>query len=206
MKRAQDKNHVTLMVHDLRDFGKGQYRQIDDYPFGGGAGMVIMAEPIVQCIEKLQSERSYQAVIYMTPDGSRLNQKQVNTMSLLENIIILCGHYKGIDDRVRQHFITDEISIGDYVLSGGELPAAVLADALVRLVPGVLGDETSALTDSFQDNLLAPPIYTRPENFRGWEVPQELVSGNHKLIDEWRYNESVKRTQLRRPDLLEDGN
>ena len=206
MKRAQDKNHVTLVVHDLRDFGKGQYRQIDDYPFGGGAGMVIMAEPIVQWIERLQSERNYQAVIYMTPDGSRLNQKQVNTMSLLENIIIICGHYKGIDDRVRQHFITQEISIGDYVLSGGELPAAVLADALVRLVPGVLGDETSALTDSFQDNLLAPPIYTRPENFRGWEVPQELVSGNHKLIDEWRYNESVKRTQLRRPDLLEDSN
>jgi len=203
VKRAQEKGHVAIQVHDLRDYGKGPYRQIDDYPFGGGAGMVIMAEPIVQCIEKLQSERNYQAVIYMTPDGSRLNQSLVNTLSLVENIIILCGHYKGIDDRVRQHFITHEISIGDYVLSGGELPAAVLADSLIRLLPGVLGDETSALTDSFQDGLLAPPIYTRPEDFRGWQVPQELLSGNHKLIDEWRYDQSVKRTQERRPDLLE---
>jgi tRNA (guanine37-N1)-methyltransferase len=203
LKRAQDKGHVSLIVHDLRDYGKGPYRQIDDYPFGGGAGMVIMAEPIVACIEMLQAERTYQAVIYMTPDGLRLNQSMVNTMSLLENVIILCGHYKGIDDRVRQYFITHEISIGDYVLSGGELPAAVLTDAIVRLVPGVLGDEQSALTDSFQDNLLAPPIYTRPEDFRGWPVPKELMSGNHKLIDEWRYEQSVKRTQERRPDLLE---
>lgn len=203
VQRAQTKGHVVIRLHDLRTFGKGKYRQIDDYAFGGGAGMVMMIEPLVDCIESLMVENTYQDIIYMTPDGSTLNQSMANTLSLAGNLMIICGHYKGIDQRVREHFITKEISIGDYVLSGGEIAAAVLCDALIRLVPGVLNDETSALTDSFQDGLLAPPVYSRPESFRGWDVPSELTSGNHKLIEEWRYNQSLMRTKSRRPDLLE---
>ncbi len=201
-KRAQDKGLVEIHLHNLRDYATNKYRQVDDYPFGGGAGMVLMIEPIARCIEKLQSERSYDEVIYLTPDGKPFKQADANELSGKQNLILLCGHYKGIDERVREHFVTREISIGDYVLSGGELAAAVVADAVIRLIPGVLSDETSALTDSFQDNLLAPPVYTRPAEFRGWKVPEVLLSGNHKAIDEWRYEMSLKRTQERRPDLL----
>lgn len=202
LKRAQDGGHVEVMVHDLRDYSTTKSRQIDDYAFGGGAGMVMMIEPIAKCINQLKSERQYDEVIYMTPDGERFNQKTANRLSLLQNLIILCGHYKGVDDRVREHFITQEISIGDYVLSGGELAACVVSDAIIRLLPGVLNDETSALTDSFQDNLLAPPVYTRPANFEGWTVPEILLSGHEAKIADWRYEQSVKRTQIRRPDLL----
>lgn len=204
LKRAQDKGLVEVCIHDLREFGQGKHSQVDDYPFGGGAGMVMMAEPIFQCIEKLQSEREYDHIIYTTPDGETFNQRHANSLSLAENIIILAGHYKGVDQRVRDHLITMELSIGDYVLSGGELAAAVISDAIIRLLPGVLNDETSALTDSFQDNLLAPPVYTRPATFRGWEVPEVLRSGHLGKIDEWRHEEAVRRTLERRPDLLDD--
>jgi tRNA (guanine37-N1)-methyltransferase len=204
MKRAQNKGLLEVQVHDLRSFGFGRHQQVDDYQFGGGAGMVMMAEPLVNCIEKLQAERQFDEVIYLTPDGKRLNQGITNQLSLKQNLLLICGHYKGIDERVREHFITLEISIGDYVLSGGELPAAVLVDAIGRLIPGVLGDETSALFDSFQDNLLAPPVYTRPAEFRGWKVPEVLMTGNFAKIDEWRMEQAVQRTIERRPDLLQN--
>ncbi|MAN59927.1 MAG: tRNA (guanosine(37)-N1)-methyltransferase TrmD [Flavobacteriaceae bacterium] len=203
LKRAIDKGLVAVHTHNLRDFSTNRYRQIDDYQFGGGAGMVMMVEPIDKCITMLKSEREYDEIIYMTPDGDTLSQGIANELSLKENIIILCGHYKGVDQRVRDHFITREISIGDFVLSGGELAAAVLCDAVIRLLPGVLGNETSALTDSFQDNLLAPPIYTRPADYKGWKVPEILTSGNTPKIEQWRETEALKRTQQRRPDLLE---
>ncbi len=201
-KRAVEKGLASVYFHDLRQYGLGNYKQIDDYSFGGGAGMVLMVEPIDACISALKAERNYDEVIYLTPDGHTLNQPMANALSLKENIIILCGHYKGVDQRVRDHFVTKEISIGDYVLSGGELAAAVLADAIVRLIPGVLSDETSALTDSFQDNLLAPPVYTRPAEYKGWKVPDILLSGNTPQIDAWREEQAYKRTEERRPDLL----
>ncbi len=204
LKRAIEKGLVEIHLHNLRDYVTDNYKQIDDYQFGGGAGMVMMIEPIDKCISKLKSEREYDEVIYMTPDGERLHQKMVNTLSIKENLIILCGHYKGVDQRVRDHFITKEISIGDYVLSGGELGAAVLCDAIIRLIPGVLGNETSALTDSFQDNLLAPPVYTRPAEYKGWQVPEILTSGNFPKIEKWREDQSYKRTQQLRPDLLDE--
>ena len=201
-KRAVEKGLASVYFHDLRQYGLGNYKQIDDYSFGGGAGMVLMIEPIDTCISALKAERNYDEVIYLTPDGHTLNQPMANALSLKENIIILCGHYKGVDQRVRDHFVTKEISIGDYVLSGGELAAAVLADAIVRLIPGVLSDETSALTDSFQDNLLAPPVYTRPAEYKGWKVPDILLSGNTPQIDAWREEQAYERTEERRPDLL----
>lgn len=204
MKRAQDKGLLEVHLHDLREFGKGPHRQVDDYQYGGGAGMVMMVEPVVTCMEQLMAEREYDEIIYMTPDGERFNQSIANQLSLKQNLMILCGHYKGVDERIREHFITMEISVGDFVLSGGELPAAVMVDAIGRLLPGVLNDETSALFDSFQDNLLAPPVYTRPSTFRDWEVPPILLSGNTKAIEDWRYEQSLKRTEDRRPDLLED--
>ena len=204
LKRAVEKGLVEIHFHNLRDYTTGNYKTVDDYQFGGGAGMVMMIEPIDKCISKLTSERLYDEVIYMTPDGERLNQKIANTLSLKGNLIILCGHYKGVDQRVRDHFITREISIGDYVLSGGELGAAVLCDTIIRLLPGVLNDETSALTDSFQDNLLAPPVYTRPAEYKGWEVPNVLLSGNFAEIEKWRENKAYERTKELRPDLLED--
>ena len=202
-KRAVEKGLATVHFHDLRQYGLGNYKQIDDYSFGGGAGMVLMIEPIDACISALKAERTYDEVIYLTPDGETLSQPMANALSLKENIIILCGHDKGVDQRVRDHFVTKEISIGDYVLSGGELAAAVLSDAIVRLIPGVLSDETSALTDSFQDNLLAPPIYTRPAEYKGWKVPDILLSGNTPLIENWREEQAYKRTEERRPDLLQ---
>ena len=202
-KRAVEKGLATVHFHDLRQYGLGNYKQIDDYSFGGGAGMVLMIEPIDACISALKAERTYDEVIYLTPDGETLSQPMANALSLKENMIILCGHYKGVDQRVRDHFVTKEISIGDYVLSGGELAAAVLSDAIVRLIPGVLSDETSALTDSFQDNLLAPPIYTRPAEYKGWKVPDILLSGNTPLIENWREEQAYKRTEERRPDLLQ---
>ena len=204
LQRAQDKGLAEVHVHDLRDFGLGKHRQLDDYAFGGGAGMVMMIEPIDNCITKLKSERSYDEVIYMTPDGEQLNQGICNGLSLKKNIIILCGHYKGVDQRVRDAFITREISVGDYVLSGGELAAAVLSDALIRLIPGVLSDETSALTDSFQDNLLAPPVYTRPAVYKEMPVPEVLLSGHAGKIEEWRHEQAVERTKARRPDILDE--
>jgi tRNA (guanine37-N1)-methyltransferase len=203
MKRASDKGLLKVNTINLREYTTYSRAQVDDYPFGGGAGMVIMIEPLVNAIEALQKNTTYDEVIFLTPDGETFNQKMANTLSLKENLLLICGHYKGIDQRFRDHFVTKEISIGDYVLSGGELAAAVLVDAIGRLIPGVLNDETSALTDSFQDNLLAPPVYTRPEIFRGWKVPEILMSGNHKLIDEWRLQEAVNRTKERRPDLLD---
>ena len=203
LKRAADKGRLTVRVINLRDYTTYARAQVDDYPFGGGAGMVLMAEPLVNAIESLQKDRNYAEVIYLTPDGETLDQSMANMLSLKQNLLLICGHYKGIDQRVRDHFITKEISIGDYVLSGGELAAAVLTDAIGRLIPGVLNDESSALSDSFQDNLLAPPVYTRPENFRGWTIPPVLMSGNHKLIDEWRHEQALKRTQEKRPDLLD---
>lgn len=202
MKRAQIKGLLEVYVHDLRDYATNKQKQVDDYAFGGGAGMVMMPEPLALAIEDLQSARTYDEIIYMSPDGKTLDQKTANTLSLKNNLMIICGHYKGIDERIREHFITMEISIGDYVISGGELAAAVLVDAIGRLIPGVLNDETSALTDSFQDNLLAPAVYTRPANFRGWKVPEELLSGNHNLIDKWRMENALLRTKERRPDLL----
>lgn len=203
LKRAIDKGLVEVHLHNLRDYSTNKHKNVDDYQFGGGAGMVMMIEPIDACISKLKSERDYDEVIYMTPDGETLNQGMANSMSMLENIIILCGHYKGVDQRVRDHFITKEISIGDYVLSGGELAAAVLSDALIRLIPGVLSNETSALTDSFQDNLLSPPIYTRPAEYKGWKVPDVLLSGHNANIDKWREDMALEHTKTRRPDLLE---
>jgi tRNA (guanine37-N1)-methyltransferase len=204
LKRAEERAFLAVRVHDLRAFGIGKHKQIDDYQYGGGAGMVMMCEPLDNCISGLKSERDYEAVIYMTPDGLTFNQKLANRFSLLQNIMIICGHYKGIDQRIRDMHVTHEISIGDYVLSGGELAAAVVVDAVGRLIPGVLNDETSALTDSFQDNLLAPPVYTRPAVYKGMEVPQVLLSGNEAKIDEWRYQQSLERTKSLRPDLLED--
>ncbi|HOY40832.1 MAG TPA: tRNA (guanosine(37)-N1)-methyltransferase TrmD [Chitinophagales bacterium] len=204
LQRAKDRGLLEVHLHNIHDYSKKKFKQIDDYQFGGGAGMVMAIEPILTCIENLQKERTYDEIIFMTPDGELLEQKTVNSLSLKKNIILLCGHYKGIDERLREHVITKEISIGSYVLSGGELPAAVLVDAIGRLIPGVLNDETSALTDSFQDNLLAPPVYTRPADYNGWKVPDVLLSGNDKLIEEWRYQQSVERTKARRPDLLEN--
>lgn len=203
MKRARDKGLLEVVIQDLRAYGLGPHQQLDDYQYGGGAGMVMMIEPVLNCIEALQEQRSYDEIIFMTPDGEQFDQKMANQLSLKGNLIILCGHYKGIDERLREHIITKEITIGDYVLSGGELPAAVLVDAIGRLLPGVLGDETSALFDSFQDNLLAPPVYTRPSEYRGWKVPDILLSGNFPKIEEWRYEKALERTQKRRPDLLE---
>lgn len=203
LKRAIEKGLVEVHMHNLRDFSTNSYNQIDDYQFGGGAGMVMMIEPIDKCISKLKSERDYDEIIYMTPDGKTFNQHAANELSLKKNIIMLCGHYKGVDQRVRDHYITREISVGDFVLSGGELAAAIVSDAIIRLIPGVLGNETSALTDSFQDNLLAPPIYTRPAEYNGWTVPEILLSGHTKKIEEWREEEAYKRTEERRPDLLE---
>lgn len=202
IKRAIDKQLVEVYFHNLHDYANNAYRQVDDYQFGGGAGMVMMIEPIDKCITALKAERHYDEVIFLTPDGDTLQQKIANKLSLSENLIILCGHFKGVDQRVRDHFITKEISIGDYVLSGGELGAAVLCDAVIRLIPGVLSDETSALTDSFQDNLLAPPVYTRPANYKGWEVPEVLTSGNTPKIEQWREEMAYQRTRERRPDLL----
>lgn len=204
MKRAQSRGLLEVHTHNLRDYTPYKQAQVDDYQFGGGAGMVMMPEPLALAIEALQKDRSYDEIIYMTPDGGLFNQKTANMLSLKGNLIIICGHYKGIDDRIRQHYITKEISIGDYVLSGGELAAAIVVDAIGRLLPGVLNDETSALFDSFQDNLLAPPVYTRPADFRGWKVPQELLSGDPKIIDTWRHEQSLKRTEERRPDLLKE--
>ena len=204
MKRAQQKGLLEVVVHDLRPFGLGRHQQLDDYAFGGGAGMVMMIEPIAACIEQLQAQRTYDEIIYMSPDGRLFDQPMANRLSMKENLLILCGHYKGVDERVREHFITLEISIGDFVLSGGELAAAVVVDAIGRLIPGVLGDESSALLDSFQDGLLAPPVYTRPADFRGWKVPEVLLSGNFPKIEDWRYEKALERTQARRPDLLED--
>ncbi|MBL7706044.1 MAG: tRNA (guanosine(37)-N1)-methyltransferase TrmD [Taibaiella sp.] len=204
MKRAQDKGLLQVEVHNLRTYTPYKQGQVDDYQFGGGAGMVIMPEPLAILIDKLKSEREYAEIIFMTPDGITFNQPIANRLSLGGDLIIICGHYKGIDQRIRDTYITMELSIGDYVLSGGELAAAVVVDAIGRLIPGVLNDETSALTDSFQDNLLAPPVYTRPAEFRGLKVPAELMSGNHKLIEEWRYQQALERTKARRPDLLED--
>lgn len=204
MKRAQERGLLTVVLHDLREHTPYKHGQVDDYQFGGGAGMVMMPEPLAILIEKLQAERTYEAVIFMTPDGKTFDQKMANRLSLLENIIIICGHYKGIDERIRQHFVTMEISVGDFVLSGGELAAAIVVDAVGRLLPGVLNDETSALTDSFQDDLLAPPVYTRPADFRGWKVPEVLLSGDPKKVDQWRHDEAMKRTEERRPDLLDD--
>lgn len=203
LKRAIEKGLVEVHLHNLRDYASGNYKQIDDYQFGGGAGMVMMIEPIDKCISQLKSEREYDEVIYMTPDGNTLNQGMANEISMKKNIIVLCGHYKGVDQRVRDMFVTREISIGDYVLSGGELAAAILCDAVIRLLPGVLNDETSALTDTFQDNLLAPPVYTRPADYKGKEVPKILLSGNFPEIEKWREQQALERTQQRRPDLLE---
>jgi tRNA (guanine37-N1)-methyltransferase len=203
MKRAADKGLLQVNVINLREYTTYARGQVDDYQFGGGAGMVMMIEPLVNAVESLQKEKQYDDVIFLTPDGETFNQKMANTLSLKNNLLMICGHYKGIDQRFRDHFITKEISIGDYVLSGGELAAAVLTDAIGRLLPGVLNDETSALTDSFQDNLLSPPVYTRPEIFRGWAIPDVLKSGNHKLIDAWRYEQAVERTTRLRPDILE---
>lgn len=204
LKRAIAKGLVEVHIHNLRDYSTNKHKNVDDYQFGGGAGMVLSIEPIDKCISALKEERDYDEVIYMTPDGETLNQSIANSMSMRKNIIILCGHYKGVDQRVRDHFITREISIGDYVLSGGELGAAVLCDSIIRLIPGVLSNETSALTDSFQDNLLAPPIYTRPAEYKGWEVPEILLSGNFPKIEEWREQKAYEHTQKRRPDLLNE--
>ncbi|WP_298476585.1 tRNA (guanosine(37)-N1)-methyltransferase TrmD [uncultured Maribacter sp.] len=202
LKRAIEKELVEVHFHNIRDYTDKSYNQVDDYQFGGGAGMVLMIEPIDKCISKLKKERDYDEVIYMTPDGETLNQKLANRLSLTGNIIVLCGHYKGVDQRVRDLFITKEISVGDYVLSGGELGAAILCDAVIRLIPGVLSNETSALTDTFQDNLLAPPIYTRPAEYKGHKVPEILLSGNFPKIEEWRENKALERTEKLRPDLL----
>lgn len=204
LERAQKKGLVEVVVHDLRDYSTTKSRQVDDYAFGGGAGMVMMIEPIDKCISALQAERTYDEVIYLTPDGATLNQQMANRLSLHKNLIMLCGHYKGVDERVREQFITKEISIGDYVLSGGELAAAVLSDAIIRLLPGVLSDETSALTDSFQDHMLAPPVYTRPAEYKGMKVPDILTSGHAKKIEDWRHEKAIERTTERRPDLLKN--
>ena len=203
LKRAQENSKVELKIHNLRDHSTNKQKCVDDYQFGGGAGMVMCIQPIDACISKLKAERDYDEIIYLSPDGETLNQQICNTLSTHSNLILLCGHYKGIDQRVREHIITKEISIGDYVLTGGEVAAAILSDTVIRLIPGVISDETSALTDSFQDNFLAPPIYTRPSNYKGWKVPDVLLSGNEQLITEWREQEAIKRTEERRPDLFE---
>ncbi len=203
LKRAIEKGLAEIHLHNIRDFSTDKHRRVDDYPFGGGAGMVMMVEPIHRAIETLQSQRAYDLIIYTSPDGERFNQKMANRLSTLKNIIILCGHYKGIDERIREHLVDMEISIGDYVLSGGELAAAVITDAVIRLLPGVLHDETSALSDSFQDNLLSPPVYTRPADYQGWKVPDILLSGHEAKIKEWRYDQALMRTRQRRPELLE---
>jgi tRNA (guanine37-N1)-methyltransferase len=202
IKRAKEKGLLSVNIHNLRSYTNYKHGQVDDYQFGGGAGMVMMPEPLANAIEQLAAKIKYDDIIYMSPDGERLDQKMANSLSLKNNLMIICGHYKGIDERIREHFITREISIGDYVLSGGELPAAVLVDAIGRLLPGVLNDETSALFDSFQDQLLAPPVYTRPADFRGWQVPPELLSGDPKIINDWRHDQSIKRTLQRRPDIM----
>ena len=202
LKRAQQKGLVEIHIHNIRDYTFDKHRQVDDYPFGGEAGMVMKPEPIFRCVEALQAERSYDEIIYTSPDGVRYDQHEANRLSTLENIVILCGHYKGIDYRVREHLITREISIGDYVLTGGELAAAIIADSVIRIIPGAIGDEASALTDSFQDNLLAPPVYTRPAEFRGWRVPDLLLSGNFAEIDKWQEQQALERTERLRPDLL----
>ncbi len=204
LKRAQDKGLVEIVIHDLRDYTLDKHRRVDDYPFGGEAGMVMQIEPVDRAISHLKSQREYDEVIFTSPDGEVLNQPMANSLSLAKNLIILCGHYKGIDYRIREHLITKEISIGDYVLTGGELPAAVIADAVVRLIPGAIGDEQSALSDSFQDNLLAPPVYTRPAEYKGWKVPEILLSGHEAKISDWKHEMSVKRTMQLRPDLLKD--
>lgn len=203
MKRAQDKGLLTVDVHPLRRWAVNEYGQVDDYQYGGGAGMVIMPEPLANAIADLSTNKTYDEIIFMTPDGQRFEQKTANRLSLHNNLLILCGHYKGIDQRIREHFVTMEISVGDFVLSGGELAAAMVVDAVGRLIPGVLNDETSALLDSFQDGLLAPPVYTRPADFRGWKVPDILLSGDGKKIEEWRHEQSLQRTETRRPDLLD---
>lgn len=203
LKRAQAKGLVEVNIIDLRDYATDKHKSVDDYAYGGGAGMVMMIEPIDRCLRELKSKRTYDDVIYMSPDGEILTQSVANALSLKKNLIFLCGHYKGVDERVREHLVTREISIGDYVLSGGELAAAVVADAVVRLLPGVLSDETSALTDSFQDNLIAPPVYTRPADYQGWKVPDVLLSGHEKKIEDWRHEEALKRTRVRRPRLLD---
>jgi len=204
LKRAQDKGILEVFVHDLREFTSNKQKQVDDYQYGGGAGMVIMIEPMAKCIDQLKSERNYDEIIFMTPDSELIDQKICNNLSLLNNLIIICGHYKGIDQRIRDIYVTKELSIGNYVLSGGELPAVVLVDAIGRLIPGVLNDETSALFDSFQDNLLAPPVYTRPADYNGYQVPEILLSGNAKLIEEWRHEQSLKNTRERKPGLLDE--
>jgi len=204
VKRARESGLVEIVVHNLREYSTGKHRRVDDYAFGFSAGMVLQIEPIDRIISKLKSERNYDEVIYTSPDGEKFNQKMANRYSLTENLIILCGHYKGIDHRVREHLITKEISIGDFVLTGGELPAALMTDAIVRLIPGAIGDEQSALSDSFQDNLLAPPVYTRPAEYKGWKVPDILLSGHQAKVDEWNHNQSIERTKLLRPDLLEE--
>lgn len=203
LKRAQQNGLVKIVLHNLRDYAHNKHKQVDDYPFGGEAGMVMKIEPIFDCINKLKAERKYDAVIYTSPDGKTYNQQKANNLSTYENIIILCGHYKGVDYRIREHLITEEISIGDYVLTGGELAAAIITDSIVRLIPGAIGDEASALTDSFQDNLLAPPIYTRPAEFNGWKVPEILLSGNFKEIDAWKEKQAIERTERLRPDLCD---
>jgi len=204
MRRAIDKELVEIEFHDIRDYTLDKHKKVDDYAFGGGAGMVMTIQPIADLIDKLKAERDYDHVIYMTPDGQRFNQQIANTLSLSGNIMILCGHYKGVDQRIRDHYVTMEISIGDFVLTGGELAAAVVTDAIIRLIPGVMSDETSALTDSFQDGLLSPPVYTRPANYNGWEVPDVLLSGNQAKIDAWREQQAFERTKRLRPDLLEE--
>jgi tRNA (guanine37-N1)-methyltransferase len=204
IKRAVNKGLVEIHIHNIRDYAKNKHRNVDDYVYGGSAGMVMMIQPIADCINKLKEEREYDEVIFLTPDGNVLNQGIANTLSLKQNLILLCGHYKGIDERIRENYITREISIGDYVLSGGELAAAVLTDSIIRLIPGVLSDETSALSDSFQDGLLSPPVYTRPAEYNGWKVPEILLSGNEKEIINWNYNRAVERTKARRPDLLDE--
>ncbi|MBQ8492899.1 MAG: tRNA (guanosine(37)-N1)-methyltransferase TrmD [Alistipes sp.] len=204
LKRAQESGHAEIYVHNLRDYTDDKRRTVDDYPFGGEAGMVMKIEPVYRCIEKLKSERDYDEIIFTSPDGITYNQHEANRLSLMKNIIILCGHYKGIDYRIREHLITREISIGDYVLTGGELAACVIADSVVRIIPGAIGDEASALTDCFQDNLLAPPVYTRPAEFNGWKVPDVLLSGNFAEIEKWQDNEAYMRTKLLRPDLLNE--
>jgi tRNA (guanine37-N1)-methyltransferase len=201
VKRAIDKKLVEINLINLRDYGIGNYKQVDDAPFGGGAGMVLSIEPIARCIEELKTRRNYDEIIYLTPDGELFNQEKANTLSMAKNIILLCGHYKGVDERVRELFITKEISVGDYVLTGGELPAAIVCDAVIRLLPGVISDETSALSDSFQDNLLAPPVYTRPADYKGHKVPDILLSGDPKAVEDWRLNQSVEKTKKRRPDI-----
>ncbi len=202
IKRAIEKQLAEIHLHDIRDYATDKHRRVDDYPFGGGAGMVMMIEPVDRCIRYLCNQRSYDELIYMSPDGQLLDQPMANKLSSGKNLLILCGHYKGVDERIREHLITMEISVGNYVLSGGELPAAILCDALIRLIPGVLGDETSALSDSFQDNLLSPPVYTRPADYKGWKVPEILLSGHDRKISEWRHEQSVERTRERRPELL----